>query len=94
MSGPVNLAAPNPLPNAEMMRLFREFAGAPVGLPATEWMLEIGAFFLRTETELILKSRRVLPGKLLAGGFEFRFPTMREALQNLFRNPNLEQMES
>jgi uncharacterized protein (TIGR01777 family) len=88
VSGPVNLAAPNPLTNAEMMRLFREAVGALIGLPAMEWMLEIGAFFLRTETELILKSRRVIPGKLLAGGFEFRFPTLREALQDLVRNPN------
>lgn len=83
VSGPVNLAAPNPLPNAEMMRLFRERVGAPFGLPATEWMLEVGAFFLRTETELILKSRRVVPGKLLAGGFDFRFPTMVEAIADL-----------
>ena len=87
VSGPVNLAAPNPLPNADMMRLFRELVGAPIGLPATEWMLEIGAFFLRTETELILKSRRVLPGKLLASGFQFHFPTMQTALLNLQTNP-------
>ncbi|MCE9519946.1 MAG: TIGR01777 family oxidoreductase [Verrucomicrobia bacterium] len=87
ISGPVNLAAPHPLSNAEMMRLFRELVRAPFGLPATKWMLEIGAFFLRTETELILKSRRVIPGKLLADGFEFRFPTMRDALQDLFLNP-------
>jgi uncharacterized protein (TIGR01777 family) len=84
VSGPVNVAAPTPLPNAEMMKLFREFVGAPFGLPAAEWMLEIGAFFLRTETELILKSRRVIPGKLLSGGFEFQHPTMRTALQDLF----------
>ncbi len=57
----------------------------PMGLPATEWMLEIGAFFLRTETELIFKSRRVVPGRLLASGFEFRFPHLREALQDLER---------
>ena len=87
VSGPVNLAAPNPLPNAEMMKLFREFTGAPFGLPAAEWMLEVGAFFLRTETELILKSRRVIPGALLSGGFEFRFPTMRSALADLFHAP-------
>lgn len=92
VSGPVNIVAPNPLPNAEMMRLFRELVGAPLGLPATEWMLEIGAFFLRTETELILKSRRVIPGKLLDGGFEFRFPSMREALQNIYRNPTQNQI--
>ena len=55
----------------------------PFGLPASRWMLEIGAFFLRTETELIIKSRRVVPGRLLAAGFKFRFPQFREALINL-----------
>lgn len=83
ISGPVNIAAPHPLPNAEMMRLFREAAGMPIGLPAMEWMLEIGAFLLRTETELILKSRRVVPGKLMASGFSFEFPTMANALADL-----------
>lgn len=82
-SGPVNLAAPNPLPNAEMMRVMRETVGVPVGLPATEWMLEVGAVFLRTETELILKSRRVVPGRLLAAGFQFQFPEMRAAVRDL-----------
>ena len=82
-SGPVNLAAPNPLPNAEMMQLLREAVGMPFGLPATEWMLEVGAVFLRTETELILKSRRVVPGRLLAAGFQFEFPEMRAALRGL-----------
>lgn len=83
LSGPINQCAPNPLPNAEMMKLFRKVCGMPIGLPATEWMLEIGAFFLRTETELIFKSRRVVPGLLLNSGFEFRFPTFREALADL-----------
>ena len=83
LSGPINQCAPNPLPNKEMMRIFRDVCGMPIGLPATEWMLEIGAFFLRTETELIFKSRRVVPGKLLACGFEFRFPTFRETLVDL-----------
>ena len=81
--GPINQCSPNPLPNAEMMKLFREVCGVPIGLPATEWMLEIGAFFLRTETELIFKSRRVVPGRLLQSGFQFGFPTFREALENL-----------
>ena len=85
LSGPVNVCAPNPLPNAEMMKLFREVCGAPFGLPATEWMLEIGAFFLRTETELIFKSRRVVPGRLLESGFQFRFPLFRDALEDLER---------
>ena len=83
LSGPINLAAPNPLTNAEMMRLMRQTCGMPIGLPATEWMLEIGAFFLRTETELILKSRRVVPGRLLASDFQFRFPTLENALRDL-----------
>lgn len=82
-NGPVNLAAPNPLPNAEMMRLMRESVNVPIGLPATEWMLETGAVLLRTETELILKSRRVVPGRLLAAGFQFQFPEMRAAVRDL-----------
>ena len=87
MFGPVNICAPTPVSNAEMMKLFREVCGAPFGLPATEWMLEIGAFFLRTETELILKSRRVVPGRLLKSGFQFHFQEMREALMNLTARP-------
>ena len=86
LSGPINLAAPNPVTNAQMMKLFRDACGAPFGLPATEWMLEVGAFFLRTETELILKSRNVVPGKLRASGFEFHFPQLREAIENLNRS--------
>lgn len=83
LEGPVNVCAPNPVTNEEMMRLFRQVVGMPIGLPAERWMLEIGAFFLRTETELILKSRRVLPGKLLGSGFTFDFPTLRSALDDL-----------
>jgi len=82
-SGAVNVTAPNPVPNREMMRLLRQVCGVPFGLPATEWMLEIGAFFLRTETELILKSRRVIPGRLLKSGFAFEFPTLEQAFINL-----------
>jgi uncharacterized protein (TIGR01777 family) len=83
LAGPINQCAPNPLPNAEMMKIFREVCSMPIGLPATEWMLEIGAFFLRTETELIFKSRRVIPGRLLATGFQFKFPSFREAVADL-----------
>ena len=85
LEGPVNLAAPHPLPNAEFMRTLREAWGIRPGLPATEWMLEIGAFFLRTETELILKSRRVTPGLLTKHGFVFDFPTWPEAARDLCR---------
>ena len=52
--------------------LLRAASGVPLGLPASKWMLEIGAVFMRTETELILKSRRVVPTRLLAQGFRFR----------------------
>lgn len=82
-SGPVNVAAPNPVTNSGMMATVRELCGVPFGLPAATWMLEVGAFFLRTETELIIKSRRVVPGRLLASGFQFRFTEMREAMADL-----------
>jgi uncharacterized protein (TIGR01777 family) len=85
VTGPVNLAAPNPVPNAEFMRALREAWGRSFGLPAAKWMLEVGAFFLRTETELVLKSRRVVPGRLLEGGFHFQFPTWPEAARDLCR---------
>jgi hypothetical protein len=85
LSGAVNLAAPNPLPNAEFMRILREAAGAPIGLPAAEWMLAVGAVLVRTETELVLKSRRVVPTRLLQSGFEFEFPTWENAAHDLCR---------
>lgn len=80
IDGAVNLSAPEPLRNEEFMRIWREVYGARFGLPATRWMLEIGAIFLRTETELLLKSRRVVPGRLLQAGFEFTHPDFRGAL--------------
>jgi uncharacterized protein len=83
LEGPINLASPNPVPNAEFMRTLRTAWGTRIGLPATRWMLEIGAFFLRTETELILKSRRVVPGRLLQNGFVFQFPMWAEAARDL-----------
>lgn len=83
VSGPVNLAAPNPLPYADFMRALRRAAGVPVGLPATRWMLEIGAWLMRTETELVLKSRRVVPGRLLSEGFAFDFPEWEGAAREL-----------
>lgn len=83
VQGPINLAAPNPLPNVEFMSNLRKAWGIKLGLPATNWMLEIGAFFLRTETELILKSRRVIPGRLLKEGFSFKFSTWDEAAVDL-----------
>lgn len=85
LSGAVNLAAPNPLPNRDFMRILREASETKIGLPATALMLEIGAFFMQTETELVLKSRRVVPTKLLESGFEFEFPNWNEAARNLYQ---------
>jgi uncharacterized protein (TIGR01777 family) len=82
-AGIVNLAAPNPVPNSEMMRILRQICGARLGLPATKWMLEAGAVLLRTETELIIKSRRVIPRRLQEAGFQFRFEHIRAAFEEL-----------
>lgn len=84
IEGIVNIASPHPLPNAEFMRVLREVAGRRFGLPATKWMLEAGAVFLRTETELILKSRRVVPGRLLASGFTFDYPYWSDAARDIY----------
>lgn len=81
--GVINLAAPNPVTNAEFMAAVRKSCNAPFGLPSPRWLLEVGAFCMRTETELLIKSRRVVPGKLLAGGFTFRHPELRPAIENL-----------
>jgi uncharacterized protein len=83
LEGPINLASPNPIPNAEFMRTLRAAWGSRLSLPATKWMLELGAYFLRTETELVLKSRRVVPGRLLESGFAFRFPSWAEGAGDL-----------
>jgi uncharacterized protein (TIGR01777 family) len=83
IEGIVNVAAPNPVSNAEFMRLLREARGASFGLSASKWMLEIGAVLLRTETELILKSRRVVPTRLLEHGFAFKFPAWGDAARDL-----------
>ena len=85
LSGVVNLVAPHPVSNAEFMTTIRKVCRAPFGLPASRWMLEIGAFFLRTETELLIKSRHVVPGKLLADGFVFRHPRLLPAIEHLVR---------
>lgn len=82
-SGPVNLASPYPVTQREMMRIIRHACGVPFGLPATRKMLEVAAFIHRTEAELIIKSRRVIPGRLLASGFQFSFPHMDDAVREI-----------
>jgi uncharacterized protein (TIGR01777 family) len=83
LRGPVNMAAPHPLPNADFMRALREAWGIRVGLPAAAWMIVAGSLLIRTEPELVLKSRRVVPGRLLEHGFEFRFPDWPQAARDL-----------
>lgn len=81
--GVYNLCSPSPISNRELMRQLRASLGMPIGLPATRWMLEIGAFLLRTQTELVLKSRKVIPRRLLQEGFQYEFGELRVALKEL-----------
>ncbi len=83
--GAFNICAPEPLPQKAFMRELRSAWGVPFGLPATAWMAEAGAFFLRTDTELLLKSRRVVPRRLLDSGFQFLFPHWRMASLDLVK---------
>lgn len=83
LNGAINICAPEPLPQKEFMRHLRKALHVTIGFPATAWMAEIGAFILRTDTELLLKSRRVQPGRLLKAGFQFKFPQWSLASQNL-----------
>lgn len=85
LRGPINLAAPNPLRNAEFMAALRDAWGKRVAMAAPEWLLEVGAIFLRTETELVLKSRCVVPGRLLESGFTFDFPDWPHAAKDIVR---------
>lgn len=72
MEGAVNLAAPHPLSNSDFMSQMREASGVSFGLPATKLMLEIGAVFMKTETELILKSQARRSEKAVGCGLRFR----------------------
>lgn len=87
MEGPVNLGSPNPITNRELMRNIRAGLNVPVGLPSPKWLLEIGAFFIQTETELLLKSRWVLPEKLALAGFQWEFATIDKCLADLLNPP-------
>ena len=85
IDGCLNICSPEPLPQNEFMRMLRQAYGARIGLPATKWMLEFGAFLLRTETELLLKSRRVVPSRLLQAGFAFSLCQGGPAARDLVR---------
>lgn len=86
LSGIFNASSPDPVNNKTLMQLFRMNLGIKVGLPLPGWLLEIGAVFIKTETELILKSRWVLPERLLESGFNFEYPTVDKALANILKD--------
>ncbi|HSU33057.1 MAG TPA: DUF1731 domain-containing protein, partial [Bryobacteraceae bacterium] len=83
LAGIVNLASPNPIPNRDFMHALRDAWGARLGLPTPKWMLEIGTFLMRTESELVLKSRRVVPTRLLQAGFQFLYSKWPAAAREL-----------
>lgn len=85
LDGPVNLAAPEPLPQADLMRHLREAWGVRLGLPATRGMAALGAWAMRTDPELLLKSRRVVPARLFEAGFTFEHPSWPAAATDLVR---------
>jgi NAD dependent epimerase/dehydratase family enzyme len=83
LEGVINASSPNPSDNRTVMRTLRRVLGVPFGLPAPRWMLEIGSAVIRTETELVLKSRWVLPERLEAAGYEFEYPLLEPAVRNI-----------
>jgi uncharacterized protein len=83
LEGAVNLCSPNPVTNREFLRALRAAWRQPVGLPHPAWMVEIGSFLLRTESELVLKSRWVVPTRLMDAGFTFSFPDWPAAAREL-----------
>lgn len=85
LAGPINIAAPNPVPNREFMAALRYAWDVPNGIPAPSLAIRLGAIFLRTEPELVLQSCRAIPGRLLDAGFEFEFPEWPEAAEDLVR---------
>jgi len=85
LEGPVNISSPNPEHNRDFMAILREAWDMPNGIPAPAPILELAALFMRTETELVLKSRRVVPARLLETGFQFHFPNWAHAAEDLVR---------
>ena len=85
LTGVINCTAPIPIKNAELMHNIRKTYGMPIGLPAPKWLLEIGSVVIGTETELILKSRWVLPKRLLDSGFKFEFETAEAAVEDILK---------
>jgi uncharacterized protein len=83
VSGVFNASAPNPVNNKTLMQQLRRIAGNSFGIPIPAWLLKIGAVLIRTETELVLKSRWVIPERLLTAGFQFRYAHVEDALKEI-----------
>jgi NAD dependent epimerase/dehydratase family enzyme len=84
LDGVINLAAPHPTDNRTLMRILRRVVGMPIGIPTPRWMLELGSWAIRTETELVLKSRWVIPERLTEAGFTFSYPELEPAVSAIF----------
>ena len=85
INGVINTAAPNPETNSRFMKKFRKYMNRQFGLSTPKWLLEIGAVIIKTETELILKSRWVIPERLLNAGFQFKYATLDETLFDILK---------
>lgn len=83
IAGVVNVTSPHPSDDATLMRTVRRVLGVPFGMPLPRWALELGSAAIRTETELVLKSRWVLPERLLEAGYRFRYPDLEQALRQI-----------
>jgi uncharacterized protein (TIGR01777 family) len=86
LKGIFNCSSPNPIDNKTLMEALRQAMKVKIGLPSPEWLLKIGAVVIRTEPELILKSRWVVPEKLLESGYTFKYPALDTALKNILDN--------
>lgn len=84
-SGAYNVTSPQPIPNSVLMKHLRKAFGVPLGLPSPKWLLTLGAALIGTETELVLKSRWVIPKRLLQEGYRFRFPSAEGAIKDLLK---------
>lgn len=83
LEGTFNCSSPYPVTNDLFMKTLRSVTKTKIGLPAFEWMLKMGSLLIGTETELVLKSRWVIPTRLIENGFEFKYPELQKALQNV-----------
>ena len=83
LTGKINIVSPQPIPNQDFMKKLRKAVGFPFGIPLNALLLKIGSSIIRTEPELVLKSRNVIPKRLLDNGFEFKYGDIDEAFENL-----------